>query len=348
MKKALTAIVVAGILAVVGFLATRGTDVPKPPIGAAAPEVSLAQTKVRAPAPLEKVNFRLSWVHDLAYGGIYLAKDKGFFTEEGLDVTVQPGGFGLDPIKQVASGTDAFGIAGAGNVLIARTQDIPVVAIGAYFQLNGVGYMTRKDSGITSFKQFKGRRVGIQTGSDTDTLYRALLVRNGMTSKDVKEIPIQYDMAPFLSGQIDVLPGYVTNQPITLHGKGIETNVITAASEGIKFYGSVFIANEKIINEKPELVAKFMRALQRGWKLFFNNKEEAITAARKWAPEFDPKDLPHIYDAAMPLIRGDSPDLPVNGMQEDRWQVTAKVLQDAGLLKGNLDLSKAYTTRFIK
>lgn len=348
MKKVFAGLALIGTIAALGFFATKGVESPTAPSAPPSVQAGKPAPVPDVPKKLERVNLRLSWVHDLAYGGIYLAKDKGYFAEEGLDVNVQAGGFGLDPIKQVASGADAFGIAGAGNLLIARTQDIPVVAIGAYFQLNGVGYMTRKDSGITTFKQFKGKRIGVQTGSDTDTLYRALLVKNGMTSKDVREVPIQYDMTPFVSGQIDILPGYVTNQPITLDGKGIQTSIVTAQSEGLFFYGSAFITSEKLISENPELVRKFMRGLQKGWSAFFANKDEAVAIAHKWAPEFDAKDLPKIYDAALPLIKGNTPGLEINGMQEDRWLATAKVLEDAGLLKGKVDIGKAYTTRFLK
>ena len=350
MKRITAFFAAALLLALAGYFVLRDDVGPTSP-SAAQPAATATVSVVPSAGPvreLRKVKLRLSWVHDLAYAGIYLAKDKGYFEQEGLDVTLQPGGFGMDPIKLVASGSEEFGMTGAGNLLLARAQGIPIVAIGAYFQNDGIGYMTRKDSGITSFKQFKGKRVGVQTGGDTDTLYRALLKLNGMTPKDVKEVPIQYDLATFLSNQIDVQPGYVTNQPITLAGKGVETNVITAASEGVKFYGSVFFSNEQLIQEDPETVARFMRALQRGWKLFFESKDEAVAVSRKWAPEFDPKDLPKIYDAAMPLIKGDTPGLPINGMEMERWQSTEKVLRDAGLLKQDADLSKAFTTRFVK
>jgi NitT/TauT family transport system substrate-binding protein len=298
------------------------------------------------PKQLQKATMRLSWVHDLAYAGIYLAKENGHFERAGLDVKLEPGGFGLDPIKQVASGADHFGIAGAGNLLVARSQGVPVVAIGIYFQRSGVGYTTRKESGITTVTQFKGKRVGVQTGTDTDTLYRVLLARAGLRSKDVTEVPVQYDMTPFISGQIDVLPGYVTNQPITLRGKGIDVNVISADSEGLKFFGSVFFTTEKMIAEQPQVVRAFVQALQAGWKDAFENKDQAIAAARRWAPEFDPKDLPLIYDSAIPLIRSDIPGVPINGMDDERWRTTLSVMKDGGLLKGDIDLSKAYDKRF--
>jgi ABC-type nitrate/sulfonate/bicarbonate transport system substrate-binding protein len=300
------------------------------------------------PPATEKVKFRLAWVHDMAEVGIFVAKEKGYFAKEGLDVTIEPGGFGLDPIKLVAAGSNDYGIGGAGNLLLARAQGVPVVAIAAEFQNTPVGFITHRDSKITSFQGFKSKRVGIQTGADTDVLYRALLAKNGMSSKDVKEVPIQYDMGPFVNNLIDVLPGYVTNQPITLKGKGFETNVITAASQGMSYYGNVFFTTEKTLKEKPDQAARFVRAARAGWADAMANKADAIAALRKYTQEFDPKDLDQIYDAVMPFIRPDESDVPLLGMTQARWENTAGVLFSAGLVKKATDLSASYTLQFSK
>ncbi len=215
---------------------------------------------------LEKVSFRLAWVPDMAEAGVFVAKEKGYFAKEGLDVTIEPGGFGLDPIKLVATGGNDYGIAGAGNLLLARAQGVPVVAIGAEFQNTPVGFITHKKSGIHSFADFRGKRVGIQTGADTDVLFRALLVKNGMSQKDVDEVPIQYDMSPFVNGLIDVLPGYVTNQPVVLRSKGFKINVITAKSQGLSYYGNVFFTTEEKISKHPDQVRRFMLAIREGWQ----------------------------------------------------------------------------------
>ncbi len=300
------------------------------------------ETTTSKPAVMEKIKFRLAWVYDMAEVGILVAKEKGYFAKEGLDVTIEPGGFGLDPIKLVATGSNDYGIGGAGNILLARAQGVPIVAIGAEFQNTPVGFITHKDSGITSFADFKGKRVGVQTGADTDVLYRALLAKNHMTSQDVTEIPIQFDMGPFTNKIIDVLPGYVTNQPITLKGKGFETNVITAASQGLNYYGNVFFTTEATLKNKPEQVARFQRAVLAGWQDALTNKADAIAALQKYTQEFDPKDLDQIYDAVMPFIRPDEQGVPLLGMSQARWSQTAQVLLDAGLLKKMPDLHAAY------
>jgi len=305
-------------------------------------------TPTAKPQALEKISFRLAWVYDMAEVGVLVAKEKGHFAKEGLDVTIEPGGLGLDPIKLVAAGSNDYGIGGAGNLLLARARGVPVVAIAAEFQNTPVGFITHKDSGITSFQDIKGKRVGVMAGADTDVLYRALLAKNGMSPKDVKEVPIQFDMGPFVNKMIDVLPGYVTNEPITLKGKGFETNIITAASQGLSYYGNVFFTTEKNLKEKPDQVARFTRAVRAGWADALANKADAIAALQKYTKEFDPKDLDQIYDAVMPFVRPDEQQITLLGMSQTRWENTANVLVSAGLLKQAPELSTSYTMKFIE
>jgi NitT/TauT family transport system substrate-binding protein len=293
------------------------------------------------------MSFRLAWVYDMAEVGVFIAQDKGYFRDEQIDLKIEPGGFGLDPIKLVAAGTDDFGVAGAGNLLLARAQGVPVVAIGAEFQDTPVGFVVRKDSGITTFKDFRGKRVGIQTGADTDVLYRALLARNGMKSSDVKEVPIRYDAIPFVSGQIDVLPGYVTNQPVTLRSQNIEVSVISASSQGLNYYGNVYFTSEKMLREHPERVRGFLAAVSKGWNTAIQDEATAIAAVQSRSPDFNANDLKTIYAAVMPFIRPEDGQ-PLLSMTAQRWATTGQVLVDAGLLKINDGVSKVYTNDFVR
>lgn len=313
---------------------------------AAAGVFAYLQSRPAQESATTPVSLRLAWVYDMAEVGLFVAQDKGYFRQNGLDLKMEPGGFGLDPIKLVAAGTNDFGVAGAGNLLLARAQGVPVVAIGAEFQDTPVGFIVRKDSGVRSFADFRGKRVGIQTGSDTDVLYRALLSRNGMNSKDVREVPIQYDPTPFVSGQIDVLPGYVTNQPVTLRSKGMDVDVLSAGSQGLDYYGNVYFTSEKMLREHPERVRAFLAAARKGWETSFTDKPAAVAAVQSRSKDFDPKDLNVIYDAVMPFVRP-SGSVPLLGMSESKWTTTGKVLEDAGLLTGKIDVTKAYTTDFL-
>lgn len=290
-----------------------------------------------------QASIRLAWVYDMAEVGIFVAKQQGFYDKEGIDLKIEPGGFGLDPFKLVAAGTNDFGVGGAGNLIMARGKGIPVIAVGAEFQNTPVGFITKADSMINSFKDFKGKKVGVQTGADTDVLYQALLTKYGMTSNDVKEVPIQYEMTPFVSGEIDVLPGYVTNQPIQLFDKGINTKLITAKSEGLRYYGNVYFVRENTLKEHPELVAKFLKATLAGWEHAILNKKDAISAVKYYAKDFDDKGLDRIYDAVIPFIKPDEPNVKILGMSTAKWESTYDVLIKAKLLSNQVPISSLFT-----
>ena len=144
------------------------------------------------------------------------------------------------------------------------------------------------------------------------------------------------------------LPAYVTNQPITLLSKDIQTNVITAASQGLSYYGNIFFTTEAKIEENPEQVARMARALQAGWKDAMSNKSDAIAALMKYTQDFADEDLEKIYDAVMPFIKPDEQGVSLLGMSQAKWENTASVLVGAGLLEQAPYLSAVYTTQFLK
>jgi NitT/TauT family transport system substrate-binding protein len=301
----------------------------------------LAACKKKESAGLEKASLRLAWVYDMAEVGIFVAKDKGFYEEEGIDLEIKPGGFGLDPLKLVAAGSDTFGVGGGVNLLLAREKGLPLVSIAAEFQESPVGFITKKDSRILNFPDFKGRAVGIQTGSDTDTIYRALLNKFKMSSSDIKEVPIQFDPTPFVSGQIDVLPGYVTNQPITLANQSINTNVITAKSQGLSIYGNVYFVNEETLAKKPDLVAGFLRATKKGWNLALSSPEVAIQSIQARSNDFTEADLLKIHAAVTPFIKPDGEE-QVLFQSLEKWKSTQEALVGAGLSTNPVEINKAF------
>lgn len=155
---------------------------------------------------IEKVSIRLKWFVDVSEAGIFVAKEKGFFKENGIDVTVHPGGFELDPIKLVASGSGNFGITGADTFLLARAKGLPIVAIAVEFQKTPVCFISKNESGIKTPQDFVGRKVGVKFASDAETVYRILMAKLNIDVKKLKEVPLKWDMTPFFTGQVDVLP----------------------------------------------------------------------------------------------------------------------------------------------
>jgi NitT/TauT family transport system substrate-binding protein len=105
---------------------------------------------------LTPLSFRLKWLIYSSFASHFVALDRGYFRDEGLNVTINPGGPGVDPIRLVATGGDDVGLAGYEQILMAREKGIPVVAIGEDYVRSGVGFFSLKDSGINKPEDFIG------------------------------------------------------------------------------------------------------------------------------------------------------------------------------------------------
>ena len=248
----------------------------------------------------EKVSIRLKWFVDTADGGVVVAKEKGFFKENGIDATIYPGGFELDPIKLVTSGSGDFGIAGADAFLLARAKGLPIVAIAVEFQKTPICFISKSESNIKTPQDFVGKKIGVKFASDAETVYRIFMAKLNIDTKKIKEIPMKWDMTPFFTGQVDVLPGYASNEPIIAKKKGYKINIIKVEDYGLTFYGNIFFTTEKMIKEKPELVQKFVNALVKGFDYGGKNKEEMVDIVVKSGEKLDRQLELEIYDAARP------------------------------------------------
>lgn len=289
----------------------------------------------------KKVTYRLKWIKDIMSGGPIVAAEKGFFKNRGLEVEVLAGGFDLDPIKLVASGSDTFGVTGADTLLMARSKGIPIVAIGMEYQKTPVVFISKNQSGIRRPQDFIGRKVGVKFGTDAETVYMALLAKTGIDRKKITEVPLKWDMTPFFTGQVEVLPGWIINQPLVARNKGLEINVIEVDDYGINFYGNTYFTSEKTLKERPDLVKNFMAGVVDGWFYVFRHKDESIEICMKHGNKLDKKHQVEEYDAMLPLFVSE------NGrfcwMTDQRWQETHDTLLNLGLLTKPLDLKKAYS-----
>lgn len=292
-----------------------------------------------------ETSIRLAWLPDMAEAGIFVAQDKEFFKKHGLEVDIRSGGFGLDPIKLVATGSDDFGVGGAGNLLLAKERGIPVKAIAAEFQQTPVVFVTRNPE-IANFAAFRGRRIGVQTGADTEIIYRALLKANDMTPKDVTEVRIEYDMSPLLTGAIDVLPGYVTNQPVVLRKRGEKVREISPRAEGVQYYGNVFFTSDEMLAEHPEIVRRFVDAVVEGWQYALKHKDDTVKIMMKHVKQ-DYDTLSRSYDAMLPYVR--TPEgVPLLSMSQKKWQQTYDVLVANDLARKRISPHIAYMDEFVE
>ncbi len=233
----------------------------------------------------EKVGIQLKWQHGFQFAGYYAALEKGFYRDEGLDVTLKEIDFSKDFVQQVLSGESEYGVSDS-TLLIYHLKGLPVVLVNQFFQHSPLVFLSRRDSGIVSPYEMVGKTVAFNSTNQGDASLNALLLN---TLGDLAKIHQVKFGRPyyqnFIDGKTDVVSAYSTSQPYLLKERGVEVNIINPQNYGIDFYGDNFFTTVKEQQEHPLRVAKMSRATVKGWRYALQHPNEIIELIRhKYAP----------------------------------------------------------------
>jgi NitT/TauT family transport system substrate-binding protein len=289
----------------------------------------------------EAVTLRLKWLNQAQFAGYYVAKDKGYYSSAGLDVSIQPGGPDFPAIQMVAGGSEQFGVTGADQILIARSKGVPVVALAVIYRESPFVLFALKKSGITKAAEFSGRNIGLKIGGSEELIYRAILKSANVDKGTLHEVPVKFDLSPLLTGQVDVWPGYVINEVIAAEEKGFDVSVIKPADYGVRMYADTLFTTERMLKEQPELVKKFVAATIHGWSDAVADAEAAARTTVKFGNKLDYAHELAMMKASIPLIKAGSAQIGVS--QRADWEDLQKMLLEAGFQKTGVEVSKAFT-----
>jgi NitT/TauT family transport system substrate-binding protein len=300
----------------------------------------LRQSKPAAALAETRATLTLKWLYDPGFAGELVAKRGGLFANEGLDVAIQPGGFEIDPIRLVASGASQFGVAGADSFLIARSRGIPVVAIAAGYIQTPVAYYYKAGSGIHSVSDLPGKTVGLQAGQDTETLLYAMMGVANVARTSIRFYPAKYNLSPFLNGQVDVWPGYVATQSYVLRKQGVAFGVLRPKDVGLNVPGTVYFTSESFFAEHPDTVARFVRAVRKGWNWTYQHPD----AAAKIISSYDSKAMP--TELVLSNLRDQRDQVLPEGytyleLKVSDWTKLNDVLLTQNLITAKVDLTTA-------
>jgi NitT/TauT family transport system substrate-binding protein len=300
----------------------------------------LALATIQAQAG-ESVTVRLKWLNQAQFAGYYVAKDKGYFETAGLDVSIQPGGSDFPAVQIVAGGNEQFGVTGADQILIARSKGVPIVAVAVIYRENPFVLFALKKSGITKPSEFVGKNVGLKIGGSEELVYRAVLKSAGVDKGSLHEVPVKFDLTPLLTGQVDVWPGYLINKVLAAQEKGFEVAVIRPANYGVNLYADTLFTTERMLQERPDVVKKFVAAAIHGWTDAMADAEAAARTTVKFGNKLDYAHELAMMRASIPLIKAGKDATGVSKQSE--WEGLQTMLVEAGFQKTKVDVSKAFT-----
>ena len=309
--------------------------------------VILISGKQKPEVPPDEVKVQLGWYHQAQWAGFYSADQNGLYTEEGISIKLMPRSSPrFDTIGVVVEGGADFGTHNGVGMIIARLQGRPVVAVAAIYRRDPFVFMTLPESGITKPRDFPGHTIRTLNPIGSGVVFRAMMNRLGLDPDSVIQVDTGYDMTPFYAREVDIWPGFLTDEVLSARENGYDVNVILPGYYGVHLYGMTIFTTEENIRENPELVERFLQATLRGYRWAIDNPDEAAMLTLKYNPELDIEHERALMQASIPLIH--TGEGQIGWMEADVWEKTHNILIEQGLLDEPLDVDKVYTTEFLQ
>ena len=289
---------------------------------------------------------------NLPFVGAYVAQEKGFFAEQGLEVDIRHVNIPGENFKFLAVGEVQFTTGDAAVVLERRASDpsLPIVAIALIGQRGQQGFAVLADSGIASPIDWEGRTAGYK-GTEPTPDYLAILAANGADPDDVDVLKIGFSPTVLTEREIDIFPLFLSNEPYLLRNKlGVEIRLFEAADYGVPTLGLTYVATEEFIQERPEVVERFLRAALKGLEYAKEHPQEAIDIVLKFAPMEEREHMQFMFDTELSAALTDQTQANgIGWMTDEQWQGLHDLLvQYKAIPKPLDDLSAAYTDEFLR
>lgn len=299
----------------------------------------------------DEVTLQLKWVHQAQFAGFYMAREKGYYEKENLKVRFLEGGNETDITTTILNGDADFGVVASEMVLIQRQlQSAPITAIAAIYRRSATVYVSKKGSNITQPTDLPGKKIAALTVGESVSEFEyqlmAMMHRLGLDQRTLSLVPYDPEYKDFIAGNVDVTPAYLTAGVIKLRRKGLDLNIIWPGDYNIHFYSDTLVTTEEMIEQRPNVVERFLRATLKGWKDALGNTEEAIQVTMKYAQIQDEQFQTDMLNSLRPLV--DTGKDHIGWMSDKAWLQMHNILINQGILSKSFNtFENVYTTRFL-
>jgi NitT/TauT family transport system substrate-binding protein len=296
----------------------------------------------------DKIAFGLDWLAEAEYGGYYQALATGIYARHGLTVTIRQGGPQVNQMQLMMAGRLDFNL-GGGRAIEFVQQNLPFIAVAAIFQKDPSVLIAHPNQGDDSFAALKGKPILIAADARSGW-WRFLAAKYGYSDSQVR--PYTFNLQPFLADKTLVQEGYLGSEPFAIEqATHIKPVVLLLADAGYAGYANIVTTSIKLVTEKPDVVQRFIDASVEGWYSYLYGDPSPANKLIK-------QDNPEMTDALLQYGRdvmkthgivdsGDALKLGIGAMTDARWAEFYHSMADVGVYPKGLDVTKAYTLRFV-
>ncbi|WP_068331644.1 GGDEF domain-containing protein [Photobacterium jeanii] len=281
-----------------------------------------------AQAAVEAVNLQLRWHHQAEFAGFYVAKEKGFYHEAGLDVTINQGGDGKSALHAVLSKKAHFGV-GNTEVLVAYGHGQPLVALANIFQRSPNVLLMKADSPIYQLSDLSGKQIMMFAGNE-DAEIIAMMAKAGLTLSDFEQVPTTGKLESLVQDHVDAFSGYLTSDAYILNQQGIPPRVFDPTDHGIYFYSDIIFTHSDMVEYNEDVVTGFREASLRGWEYALQHIPETLEILTHYPTGKSPAVLEQELLASRDMIMAELIEL--GHMNTTRWQHIADTLHQLKII----------------
>lgn len=315
-------------------------------LGLAIGLMGCAPREVQTEAALRHIVLPMGYIPNVQFAPMYVAIEKGFFAEEGIEIEFDYS-FETDGVALVGAGELQFVVASGEQVLLARSQGLPVVYAFAWYQDFPVSVVAKTSEGINAPADLRGKRIGLPGLFGANYIgLQALLFSAGLSASDVTMDSIGFNQVEALAtDQEQAVVGYAANEPIQLRAQGYDVTELRVA-DYVQLTANGLVASEAVIASEPDLVRAMARALKRGIEYTIANPDEAYEICKKFV-----ENLAQADEAVQKQVLATSIEFwkaeRTGYSERAAWENMNNLLVQMGLLKEAQNVDEAFTNEFV-
>lgn len=330
--------------------AATGGQAAAPAASPAAAGPTAAAAAAKPSGPLKAFSLRQNWYIGGLHTPFYLARERGYYAEQGIDLEIGEGAGSAKTVQLVANKSDTFGMADAGSLMLAAAKDAPAKAIMSLLNTSGFGVIFLKESGIQTIKDLEGKSLAVTPGDALTQLWPAVVAANNLNADKIQLVQMDAAAKPVavMEKRVDALLGGIDDQFFLIKYKGFEPGQIRFADVGVNTIGMTILVHPDLIKENAEAIRGFVRATIRGWEEAKKDPDAAVQAALKVKPDLNAQSTRDQLMVDISLL--ESPGTkgkPIGYGAPEEWEQTLQLMKKYRDLQTDKPASFFYTNEFI-
>ncbi len=287
----------------------------------------------------QKVSLQLQWKHQFEFAGFYMAKEKGFYNDAGLDVEIKEFNFGINIADDIHLGKTTFGV-NYPSIILDKSNGKDIVVLNAILQSSPHILVSLKSSGIKSLKDFKNKKIMIVDNAIKSTSFVSMLKSNNISFDDMNRVNHTFNIEDLIEGKVDITTCFSSNELYELDRRNIKYDVWDPKDYGFDFYDVILFTSTKEIKNNPQRVSNFSTASLRGWNYAFDNIDETVDLILKKYNTQNKTREALLYEAKVLKKLAYKDNKQLGNIAENKIQRIYDIYNLMGLTNNNIDLNK--------